>query len=364
MKVSAAHEFKHAVQRMYTLWTEGGWVELDATWIEDQVFDLTNDYYNYLGQSQIRFPATAMNPGSYEDCIWQHYMSEKYGLQFVYDVWHRRDLFPGETMLTTYSIIFGNYSSSLAGGFGEYLTWALQCGTRANAQNPGFQEAASYPSALPSPTHFVYPVTNGTSTAAGMAGRYIAFASLPNTQEVLRINFNGQNGVPFRAHVIWATDAGVYGMQQVVLDANGDGEVTSPPVADLAAVYIVAGNGSTAGSGAFTNTANLIQAAAIAGDGGEVPARAARLVGAEPNPFNPATTIRYALGERGFVTLAVHDVEGQVVRVLVERTEEAGEHAVAWDGRDGRGRAAASGAYFVRMAVPGRAEVQKITLVK
>ncbi len=47
-KVTVAHEFKHASQRAGSLWSEGGWVELDATWMEDIAYDFVNDYYNYL----------------------------------------------------------------------------------------------------------------------------------------------------------------------------------------------------------------------------------------------------------------------------------------------------------------------------
>ena len=49
-KATVAHEFKHASQMNTTgAMAMGGWVELDATWMEDVVYDSTNDYYNYLG---------------------------------------------------------------------------------------------------------------------------------------------------------------------------------------------------------------------------------------------------------------------------------------------------------------------------
>ncbi|MBK7703124.1 MAG: hypothetical protein IPI34_09670 [bacterium] len=93
-KVTCAHEFKHASQRATSSWTEGGWVELDATWAEDVVYDATNDFYNYLpGGSGITAPTSSLDAGgtgSYDDCIWQIVMSETWGNQIIVDFWSWR----------------------------------------------------------------------------------------------------------------------------------------------------------------------------------------------------------------------------------------------------------------------------------
>jgi hypothetical protein len=68
-----------------------------------------------------------------------------------------------------------------------------------------------------------------------------------------------------------------------------------------------------------------------------------------PNPFNPSTTIRFALPEAGAVHLTVYDVTGRVIRTLVDGTVEAGAHKIVWDGRDMVGREAASGVYIYRL---------------
>ena len=72
-----------------------------------------------------------------------------------------------------------------------------------------------------------------------------------------------------------------------------------------------------------------------------------------PNPFNPSTTLRFAVPSDGAVQMAVYDVTGRHVRTLVDRHVEAGEHSVVWDGRDDAGRSAASGVYIVRLALSG-----------
>jgi len=81
-----------------------------------------------------------------------------------------------------------------------------------------------------------------------------------------------------------------------------------------------------------------------------VPAAArARLLPNAPNPFNPSTQLRFAVESAGDVSLSVYDARGRLVRDLGTAAYAAGEHAVTWNGRDDRGRAMASGVYFVRL---------------
>jgi hypothetical protein len=84
-----------------------------------------------------------------------------------------------------------------------------------------------------------------------------------------------------------------------------------------------------------------------------------------PNPFNPATTVRYSVGREGAdVDLVVYDVTGRVVRVLADGPHTAGDHEARWDGRDDRGRACASGVYFYRLSVDGWSESRRMVLLK
>ncbi len=70
---------------------------------------------------------------------------------------------------------------------------------------------------------------------------------------------------------------------------------------------------------------------------------------AYPNPFNPSTTIGYALPEASEVALEVYNVQGQRIRELVGGRQPAGWHAVVWDGRNSNGKPVPSGVYVVRM---------------
>ncbi len=65
-----------------------------------------------------------------------------------------------------------------------------------------------------------------------------------------------------------------------------------------------------------------------------------------PNPFTPSTSIAFELPRRGHVRLTVMDLEGRVVRTLVDGTLPAGPHAVVWNGVDAAGQILPAGIYF------------------
>jgi hypothetical protein len=83
-----------------------------------------------------------------------------------------------------------------------------------------------------------------------------------------------------------------------------------------------------------------------------------------PNPFNPGTTIRYALPQAGHVQVSVFDVAGRRVATLVDGVVGAGPHTVQWNGRDSDGHAVGSGVYFYRLETPQGQLSRKMVLIK
>ena len=84
-RVTAAHEFFHAIQYGYDA-TEDPWLmESTATWMEDQYDDSSNDNRQYLPWSQLRRPGTPLDtfdPGSFEqygNWVFFEYLSEHFG---------------------------------------------------------------------------------------------------------------------------------------------------------------------------------------------------------------------------------------------------------------------------------------------
>jgi len=88
-------------------------------------------------------------------------------------------------------------------------------------------------------------------------------------------------------------------------------------------------------------------------------------VAAHPNPFNPQTTISFDLPRAAEVSLAVHDLQGRLVRVLLGSAQySAGRHQQVWDGRDVYGQIAASGIYFYRFTAGRENWTGKLTMLK
>jgi hypothetical protein len=99
-------------------------------------------------------------------------------------------------------------------------------------------------------------------------------------------------------------------------------------------------------------------------EGGAAPAPGIAILSNYPNPFNPTTSIRYQISPAQNVELAVFDVRGRLVRVLESGATPAGVHESDWDGTDRRGRPAASGIYYVRLAGEHDTMTRKIVLLK
>ncbi len=104
--------------------------------------------------------------------------------------------------------------------------------------------------------------------------------------------------------------------------------------------------------------------ASATGVGDGLPSAAVVLFSAWPNPFNPSARIALSLPRALDVDLAVYDVSGRRIVTLGRGEWSAGRHEVDWNGRDARGRAVPSGAYFFRLAADGRALVRKAVLLK
>lgn len=86
--------------------------------------------------------------------------------------------------------------------------------------------------------------------------------------------------------------------------------------------------------------------------------------GVYPNPFNPETTIRFALAEDKEVRLQIFDIRGALVRTLVNRNLPRGIHEARWNGRDKSGNFVASGMYFYRLIVGDKVFKGSMQMIK
>ena len=83
-----------------------------------------------------------------------------------------------------------------------------------------------------------------------------------------------------------------------------------------------------------------------------------------PNPFNPSTTVQYAVPQTSHVSIEIYNMLGQSVRILVDEVKTAGYHTVQWDGRNEAGDTVSSGTYLYKMQAGEFVQTQKMVMAK
>ena len=89
-----------------------------------------------------------------------------------------------------------------------------------------------------------------------------------------------------------------------------------------------------------------------------------RLAQNHPNPFNPSTTITFAVPEAGEVKLAIYNLRGQLIQTLHSGPIAVGQHSVVWDGTDFRGAKVASGIYLYKLQAKDFVATRKLVFTK
>lgn len=86
-----------------------------------------------------------------------------------------------------------------------------------------------------------------------------------------------------------------------------------------------------------------------------------------PNPFNSSTMIMFSVPQSiagASVHLAVYDVQGRLIKRLLNAEMPAGNYATRWDGTTESGEVAASGVYFYRLVVGNQRAIGKMSFLK
>jgi len=83
-----------------------------------------------------------------------------------------------------------------------------------------------------------------------------------------------------------------------------------------------------------------------------------------PNPFNPSTTIRYALPEVSNVLLVIYDLRGNVIQTLESESKPAGWHEDVWNGVDESGHTVPTGLYLAQLRAGSQVETIKMLYLK
>ncbi len=150
VRVTAAHEFFHFVhfgidftETEQNLSGVNGpaWMEMSATWMEEEIFDLVNDYYYYLPfffdspNMSIQQFKSGIDLHPYGAAVYPIYLSEKFNRDIIREIWLRCGSFGlGPSMLTAAEVVIDSISGSTEDfitTFSEFALWNYFTGSRA-----------------------------------------------------------------------------------------------------------------------------------------------------------------------------------------------------------------------------------------
>ena len=370
-KAVIAHEFKHASQYTQSSWSEGYWNELDANWVMDVVFDASDIYHAWLsyGTSQLRSPRTRLHndsgdEGNYEDLIWETYLGERFGLQFVVDFGARRAGYMGESVTRSYREVLEAYGASWDVAYPEYMEWCWFTGGRA-APGFGFEEAAAMSQmVLYQSTISAFPFTTSGSVDE-LAAHHRQF-SVGTSTGYARIVFDGDD-----AHEQWTVTViaerpdGSFDLTHPTLDAANDFDVTvATSFESLAYVGVIVTNSQRAQDGKSYSLQVSVVDGPVASPETAPRSGGLALAPAAPNPFRAATRLAFMAPSAASAVLDVHDVRGRRVRRLVGGRIAGGVGEILWDGADDEGRVLPAGVYWVRLSTTEGSAVRKVTKLR
>lgn len=350
LKVTIAHEFKHAVQYATNQWQgDAGrvaWVEMDATMMEEIQYPQVNDYWNYLRSGSIFTDPNGSTPGSYPHATWMLYFANSLGIGYWRDVW--------ETVGQTRSNMFPAIQSNLAtrdvpyvAAFTRNHMWHFASGDLAR-EGFGFEDRVQYPTPTVLARVAYLDSLTTSATVSRNAARYYRFERAPDASGRILLSLNHSLPRIGIGLLAYGTDGRLRTMQQAGDESGTMFLQTDWIWDDIAFLGLVVANA--------TEFATLSSSYRFERD--QVPDRA-ELRPTYPNPFRSTTRLVFALPKRQPVRLAVYDMLGRETAVLVDDERDSGRHIVRFDARG-----LASGVYVVRLQTPEGDSVRLISLIR
>ena len=85
---------------------------------------------------------------------------------------------------------------------------------------------------------------------------------------------------------------------------------------------------------------------------------------AKPNPAKGQTVLNFQLTRQTAVELSIYDIQGRLVKNLINDIKQAGTHKISWDGFDGKDNRVSAGIYFCKLKTENTDYLEKLILVK
>src|SRR3972149_50500 len=214
MRITAAHEFFHAIQFSYPsidYWfshENHWWIESTATWMEEVVYDDVNNYYPRV-RSWLKSPSLSLKYSGnnysgheYGDALFIIFLTDVYlkDKNFVRDVWEKAD----SGINTINNVLIDKYHSDFESAFREFV--ALNAVADIGELKGGYEEGPQYGRASVTRIHDKYPVPyseiSGENAPQELGSNYIHLIPPDVYDNKLIIEFDGSDNINSAAMVV------------------------------------------------------------------------------------------------------------------------------------------------------------------
>jgi len=358
--VTIAHEIKHAIQYEANRWRGSAgsfnWIEMDATLMEEVVFDDVNDYYNYIktGFDSAEPSFTSIfgrpqnpTPGAYYHITWMLFFTEMYGAGFWVDVWQEVAEDPVIPFIDAVDAVLRVRGDSFNGAHLLNHLWHLGSGDAFANTEFGFRERAFYPNPFTEGEFIFIPDSLDKPGLRPLAANYIRAATpgIAIGRPRLRLESTAP-GVGLGLIGLF-TDGTARSEMSLNESSFNQQILTEWDWNNLEELYIAVVNTNR------SQTADYSIALDTAIPEVDILARN------YPNPFNPSTRIEFSINSPKNVRLVIFDSIGRRVETLIDGRLNEGFHFVDFDGSG-----LASGVYFYRIRTNEQTLTQKMLLIK
>jgi hypothetical protein len=245
-RVTIAHEFFHAVQFGYdvnemeivpsdtiTIY-HPYWMELTATWMEDQIYPSINDYVNYLpyfyNYPWLSLKTFSLNSDdlpryfhAYAACVWAFYLSKKFGRDLIKSIWTVCEGEQGDNVLPATDATLLSNGSSLNNAFREFSIWNYFTNNRADTSSY-YSEGNLYPAVKVDPNQIYdfYPVgvSSDPHPPEVLGTNYVEFVpDLTFSPDNLTFYLNGSDSALWKASIIGYSSTNPKYFAEITLDS-------------------------------------------------------------------------------------------------------------------------------------------------
>ena len=412
LRVTAAHEFFHAIQFGY----DGSefefedpddeytykpyWMEMSAVWMEDMVYDHVNDYLGYLSSffnhpewSLKTFSYYKIVPDSiyhpYGSCVWPMYLSERFGSTIIKEIWEWCAQVPGNNAIdypggeSATDKALQKWDRTFEDAFREFTVWNYFTGDRA-PKKLFYSEGELFPEMKVEHLHDFHDTDSvyspsGPNHPYGLGSNYVVFkpeekqggiklafspAEEEYDYEISAVGYNETVNEPVTHefqinHQTGSAEADVY-------DWTLYNEIIMIPAAT-----------SRNGDSYFPYTYSAVFDSSYHG---EYPFPQKDWIGQNfPNPFvidSPSdfTYFPFILSSVSEVKIDVFTVSGELIWDYPPPEEEGEEWTIgdytkrgmcpAWDGKNQKGEYVASGIYVYQVRTKNSTVVKKIAVIR